>query len=91
MEKVLKDYKNFVSQFEMVGSNVVYLSNDGYLENECSGFSSLEKNTETNTNAIYRIASISKVIVAIGVLKLYEKGLVILSSGNFGFLIKNPK
>ena len=64
MEKVLKDYKNFVSQFEMVGSNVVYLSNDGYLENEFSGFSSLEKNTETNTNAIYRIASISKVIVA---------------------------
>ena len=94
MEKVLKDYKNFVSQFEMVGSNVVYLSNDGYLENEFSGFSSLEKNTETNTNAIYRIASISKVIVAIGVLKLYEKGLVDLDediSNYLGFLIRNPK
>ena len=94
MGKILKDYNEFVSQFEMVGSNVLFLNKDGYIENECSGFSSLEKNIKTNTNAIYRIASISKVIVAIGVLKLYEKGLVDLDediSNYFGFKIRNPK
>lgn len=94
MGKILNDYKEFISQFEMVGSNVIFLKNDGYLENECSGFSSLEKNTITNTKAIYRIASISKVIVAIGVLKLYEKGLVDLDediSKYLGFNVRNPK
>jgi len=94
MEKVLKDYKEFISQFEMVGSNVIFLKNDGYLENECSGYSSLEKNIITDTKAIYRIASISKVIVAIGVLKIYEKGLVDLDediSKYLGFTIRNPK
>ena len=84
MEKNLKDYKEFISQFEMVGSNVIFLKKDGYLENECSGFSSLEKNIITDTKAIYRIASISKVIVAIGVLKLYEKGLVDLDEDILG-------
>ena len=30
MEKILKDYNEFVSQFEMVGSNVLFLNKDGY-------------------------------------------------------------
>lgn len=91
---LLRDYKNFVSQFNMVGSNVVYLSKDGYLEQTNSGYSYLEGNKELHDNSIYRIASISKVIVAIGVLKLYDKGLVDLDqdiSKYLGFTVRNPK
>ena len=66
----------------MVGSNVVYLSKDGYLEQTNSGNSYLEGFKPLNDNSIYRIASISKVIVAIGVLKLYDKGLVDLGYKN---------
>ena len=60
----------------MVGSNVLFLSKDGYIETVSTGYASLENNILSHPNSIYRIASISKVIVAVGLLKLYEKGLV---------------
>ena len=94
MNKLLNEYKEFVSQFEMVGSNVVYLSKDGYLEQTNSGNSYLEGMKPLNDNSIYRIASISKVIVAIGLLKLYDKGLIDLDediSKYLGFEVRNPK
>ena len=94
MNKYLNGYNDFISKFEMVGSNVLFLRNDGFLENECSGFSSLEKQELTTNKSIYRIASISKIIVAIGVLKLYDKKLVDLDedvSKYLGFIVRNPK
>lgn len=92
--KYLNDYNEFIKQFEMVGSNVIFVDKDGNIENVTSGFSSLEEQKKTTTKSIYRIASISKVIVAIGVLKLYEKGLVELDediSTYLGFNVRNPK
>ena len=53
MKKLLIEYQNFVSQFEMVGSNVVYLSKDGYLEQTNSGNSYLEGLKPLNDNSIF--------------------------------------
>ncbi len=92
--KHLNKYNEFIKQFEMVGSNVIFVDKDGNIENVTSGYSSLEENKKTTTKSIYRIASISKVIVAIGVLKLYEKELVDLDediSKYLGFKVQNPK
>ena len=92
--EILKDYQNFISKFEMVGSNVVYLSKDGYIEKVSSGYSNLEEKIPSNEFSIYRIASISKVIVAIGLLKLLDKGLIDLDediSKYLGFVVRNPK
>lgn len=92
--KYLNEYNEFIKQFEMVGSNVIFVDKDGNIENVTSGFSSIEENKVTTTKSIYRIASISKVIVAIGVLKLYEQGLVNLDEDiekYLGFKIRNPK
>ncbi len=94
MIKYLEQYNEFISKFEMVGSSVLFLKNDGYIENVCSGYSCLESKAPTTTKAIYRIASISKIIVAIGVLKLYDKKLVDLDediSKYLGFIVRNPK
>lgn len=94
MKTVLDEYKDFVSKYEMVGSNVLYVSKDGYLENVTTGYSDIASATETSVKSIYRVASISKVIVAIGVMKLYEKGLVDLDediSHYLGIKIRNPK
>ena len=94
MNKYLKEYNEFINQFEMVGSNVLFLSKDGYIETVSTGYASLEKNILSHPNSIYRIASISKVIVAVGLLKLYEKGLVDLDedvSKYLGFKVRNPK
>lgn len=94
MDNILKDYKEFIKNFEMVGSSVVYLDKNNEVHFIESGYSNLEKNIPTNNKSIYRIASISKVIVAIGVLRLYEKGLVDLDSDiskYLGFKVRNPK
>lgn len=94
MLKYLNDYNKFVEQFEMVGSNVIFLRKDGYMENVAVGYSSIENKELTKPESIYRIASISKVIVAIGILKLYEKRLVNLDediSTYLGFKVRNPK
>ena len=94
MKNILNGYKEFVSKFNMVGSNVLFMDKDGYTENVCTGYSDIESNKETDIHGIYRIASISKVIVAIGLLKLYDKGLVDLDediSKYLGFKVMNPK
>jgi CubicO group peptidase (beta-lactamase class C family) len=94
MNKYLKEYNEFINQFEMVGSNVLFLRKDGYIETVSTGYASLEKHILSHPNSIYRIASISKVIVAVGLLKLYEKGLVDLDedvSKYLGFKVRNPK
>ena len=94
MNTYLTEYDEFIKQFEMVGSNVLFLRKDGYLETVSTGYANLEKKTLSNPNSIYRIASISKVIVAVGLLKLYEKGLVDLDedvSKYLGFKVRNPK
>ena len=94
MNKYLTEYDEFIKQFEMVGSNVLFLRKDGYLETVSTGYANLETKTLSNPNSIYRIASISKVIVAVGLLKLYEKGLVDLDedvSKYLGFKVRNPK
>ena len=94
MEKYLNEYKEFINQFKMVGSSLVFLRKDGHREEYFTGLKSIENNELTPNDAIYRVASISKVIVAIGVLKLYEKGLVDLDldiSEYLGFKIRNPK
>ena len=93
MISYLKGYNEFIKQFEMVGSNVVYLSHDNHFEQVSTGFSSLENNILTNSNSIYRIASISKVIVAIGVLKLVDEKMLDLDediSNYLGFDVRNP-
>ncbi len=92
--KYLNEYNEFIKQFEMVGSNVIFVDKNGNIENVTSGFSSLEDNKKTTTKSVYRIASISKVIVTIGVLKLYEQGLVDLDEDieqYLGFKVRNPK
>ena len=90
----LNEYQEFIKKYNLVGSNCLFLRKDGYIENVCSGYSNLESKIDTTTSSIYRIASISKVVVAIGVLKLYDKGLIDLDedvSKYLGFKVRNPK
>jgi CubicO group peptidase (beta-lactamase class C family) len=63
------------------------------MEVEATGYENFDKKILSTKDSIYRIASISKVIVAIGLLKLYEEGLVDLDvdiSKYLGFNVRNP-
>ena len=94
MNKYLNEYAEFIKQFNTVGTNVLFYKNDGYIETVSTGYAFLESKIPSHKESIYRIASISKVIVAIGLLKLYEEGKVDLDediSKYLGFLVRNPK
>ena len=88
-----QSYSEFISKFEMVGSSVIIADKNDILASCAYGKESIEKNTPTRLDTIYRIASISKVIVAIGVMKLVEEGQIDLDkdiSDYLGFKVRNP-
>ena len=65
--------------------------NEGVYETFFLGQATQEK--ETNANTIYRIASISKIIIALGIMKLWEEGKLSLDediSKYLGFEVRNP-
>ena len=93
MSNCLDNYREFIKKYEMVGSNVLYLNKDKKIEQVTTGYSHYLKE-ETKVDSIYRIASISKIVVAIRILILYDQGKVSLDediSKYFGFKIRNPK
>lgn len=80
-------------EFNLKGASIAVYKN-GVLESHQAGFMNEEKKILTNGDTIYRIASISKTILAIGAMKLYEDGLLDLDediSTYLGFKIRNPK
>ena len=86
-------YENFISKFEMVGSSVIVSDKDNIIASTPYGKQSLESNIDTSLNTIYRIASISKVIVAIAVLILSDEGKINIDddiSKYLGFDVRNP-
>ncbi len=88
----LKEYQKFIEQFNFVGTTTVFLDNDFQKEVVSTGFMDLEKKIETKNETIYKIASISKVVVAIALLKLYDKKLIDLDediSLYLGYPVRN--
>ena len=86
-------YNKFISKYEMVGSSVIVADNKNIIASAAFGKQSIENNTETTLNTIYRIASISKVIVAIAVLILADEGKINIDediSKYLGFKVRNP-
>lgn len=87
-EKLNKVFKDNV-----IGSQVVIYKNKEIIEYNY-GFASIESNKLVDDDTIFRIASISKIIVAMSAMKLVEEGRLDLDadlSDIFGFKIRNPQ
>lgn len=86
-------FKNICIDAKLVGSSCI-ITQDGKIVEELNyGYSSIEKDTYAKSSTVYRIASISKVIVAMAVLKLYEDNKLSLDediSTYLGFKVRNP-
>lgn len=79
--------------YDAIGGNVIIANKNKILEQFTYGYQELEKNVVTKTNTIYRIASISKVVVASCIMMLYDEGLVDIKediSKYLGFKLRNP-
>ncbi|MGM9899004.1 MAG: serine hydrolase domain-containing protein [Bacilli bacterium] len=85
ISKVIKRYK-------YVGMNSLLIKNNQYYTSS-NGFMDLETKQPVELDTIFRIASISKVIVALGIMKLYEAHQLDVKddiSKYLGYMVRNP-
>ena len=90
MEKLINSLQK---NHTLVGMNILYTDKDHIIDQKYFGKMDIENDVDTKANTIYRIASISKVIVALGIMKLYDEGKVDIYedvSKYLGFKLRNP-
>ncbi|MBR2891431.1 MAG: beta-lactamase family protein [Bacilli bacterium] len=88
-----EDFFNICQEYDIVGGNIVVVDHNEMVTYQY-GLMDKEDNVATKDTTIYRIASISKTVLAIGAMKLVEMGLLNLDediSTYLGFKVRNPK
>ena len=86
-------FENISKECNVVGTNFVVASDEGILESYSYGMADLDNNVASNEDTIYRIASISKTVGAIGLMQLVEEGKINLDediSTYLGYKVRNP-
>ena len=87
-------FKEKSENASLVGASSLVFKDGKIVEKLNYGFSSLEKHKKVNNNTVFRIASVSKIMVALCIMKLYEEGKLDLTkdiSEYLGFNVRNPK
>lgn len=87
-------FKEICEQASLAGASSIVFKDGKIVEKLNYGYSNLEKNKKTNNKTVFRIASISKVVVALCIMKLYEENKLDLNtdiSEYLGFTVRNPK
>lgn len=87
-------FKEISENASLVGASSLVFKDGKIVEKLNYGFSSLEKHKKVNNNTVFRIASVSKIMVALCIMKLYEEGKLDLTkdiSEYLGFNVRNPK
>lgn len=85
-------YKNIISKYPYVGINTLLIKN-GNIYTSNFGYQDIEEKINISNDTIFRIASVSKVIVALGIMKLYEEGKLDIKediSKYLGYKVRNP-
>lgn len=101
LEKKENEFKNLeteiqetVDKLNVVGLSISVIENNKISYSQGFGYADIDKNIKTDTNTIYRIASISKSITASAIMKLYEEGKFKLDDdiNDYlnGFEVRNP-
>ena len=90
----LEKFQTICEEKHAIGANIVITNKDNILNEASFGYQNKEDNELSTRNTIYRIASISKTVGAIGLMQLVEKGLIDLKediSTYLGYKVRNPK
>ena len=84
--------RQFVAEKELVGFQTMIIKEEKVVHYDNYGFSDIEQEKPLQDNSIFRIASITKCIVAVGIMKLYDKGYFNLEDpiGQYILEYKNP-
>lgn len=87
-----EEIKNICNKYKYVGVNTLLVNEKGEFTST-EGVEDLVTNKPLSLNTIFRIASVSKIIVALGIMKLYEKDLLKITddiSLYLGYEVRNP-
>lgn len=79
-----RDIVNFMRKWEIVGASLAIMKNDKLIY--CKGYGYADKEAEElcDVKHIFRVASVSKLITAVTIMKLKEEGKLSLSDKVFG-------
>ena len=76
--------ERFLQRWEIKGASIAIMKDGKLLYCKGFGWADKEQNVPTEVKHIFRIASISKLITATGIMKLYESGKLSLDDKVFG-------
>lgn len=74
----------FLTRWDIKGATFAIMKDGELLYAKGYGYANLEKNEKVDVNNLFRIASVSKLITATAIMKLYEDGKLKLSDKVFG-------
>ena len=84
LEEMEKTLRRYFERWELNGAQIAISRNDSLLYTKGFGWADMESGTEMQPSHIMRIASVSKLLTAVGVMKLVDLGVVHLSDKVFG-------
>lgn len=93
MSKFKELFNQICEENNLIGANTIVCDNNNIIENISYGYQDIGENIKSTDKTVYRIASISKTVGAIGLMQLVEKGLVDLNediSKYLGYKVVNP-
>ena len=76
--------ERFMKKWELKGASFALMKDDRLIYSKGYGFADEEANVPMDVMHVFRIASISKLITAVGIMKLQEEGKLQLSDCVFG-------
>lgn len=83
-QKFDRQIEKFIKKWELKGASFALMKNDQLIYSKGYGFADEEANIPMDVMHVFRIASVSKLITAVGIMKLQEEGKLKLSDYIFG-------
>jgi CubicO group peptidase (beta-lactamase class C family) len=78
--------KSAITQYNLVGLSIALVDNDKIVWSQGFGYSNKETKTPATADTVYMIGSISKTLTTVGLLNLYDNGLVELDAPVISYL-----
>jgi len=84
LEGLDKEFKKFMQNWNITGLSLSVMRNDSLVYSKGYGWADKEKEKEMTPGTILRLASVSKLLTATGIMKMQEMGLLSLDNKVFG-------
>ncbi|WKK74262.2 serine hydrolase domain-containing protein [Marivirga salinae] len=79
-----KDIDKFLNRWDIKGASVAVMKDNRLIYSKGYGYANIESKEKANTKHLFRIASASKLITAITIMKMVDDGLLDLQENVFG-------